>query len=364
MELKQYLVVGALSVSMLTGCGSDSDSAGSYGATYSGSTDAGVISEDTKSAFETSAVEMSKGLVASMSYYEFLYALPGGMGGPLAVESSANTVVNIAALNAVKELVLRLKAEVNTDLPIGIAVSEEIESECDSIQGNVVFTSVSTMSEDSQSYSMTVIFNDYCDDDNYSDIEGLFYNGKVTMEYTESETEDGESEGERMEFNNLSITFPEAEPETGVTSLLFNGFNESVETSIFEDSSYTDTYSSELTMTAGILSGSFSGERVCDSEGCTDTTEFTGLDGNTYRIDDSDSYNNNVDGKIYDATLGYVGMDGSSLSLCFDAEGSVHLDQGGEISLMDDAGTEMTIEVTACGVYESTIIIPVTSQEP
>lgn len=401
MEFKQYLVIGALSTSFLTGCGGDSDSAtGEYGATYRGSEEAGVVSEDTKDNFEALGIEIAKASVASEMLFDLLPSAasmgpggPGGLKSAVGVVSTGNTVVDQKTLNMIKTLVESAKPSDSSQLPVGIELVEAENATCSGVEGSMVTTYTNTYS-DTSTYSAEshdgvesrgriseITFTNYCSDGSeVSSTEGFVINGSIITTYNSEETEvefevetvvieeSTEIESDKMEFRNLTVVSPIEDPETGIKSVVYNGAFEGSETNKYtyntETEESTDSWSEEssrkFTMVAGSIVAAFTSLDKCSSEleeldNCTSTFDFTALDGKTYRIVDGELEGDYIEGTVFDANLGSVEIEAYDLEICFDEEGNAQLDTSSEITLIDSNNVELYIEATACGVYTSTI---------
>jgi hypothetical protein len=388
MEFKQYLVIGALSIGMLTGCGSESDNGSeSYGATYTGSEEAGSITAETKDGFEAMGIEMARASVTSDMLYDLVpYNII--FSGPMAVEASSNSVVDQNTLNMIKTLVNQVKAKDYSNLPVGVGIEDVVEATCAGTEGSLTLTRTE---DDTSSFSLEVgefsesvtendayeiTFNDYCGDGN----EGPSSNGYVingSVAYSENyerraETIDVEGvEHSQMteiysfneEYKDLTITAPLENAINGINSLIYNGSYDGADTDVntyntdTEETTYSDsqTFSERFTMTAGVIVAALSKSGECIEGDCTSTTEFTALDGKTYRVDSDELYGSYLEGLAFDANLGSVAIDVFDLDICFDETGNVQLDFGSEITLLDSNNIELFIEASECGVYSSVI---------
>jgi hypothetical protein len=388
MEFKQYLLIGALSVSMLTGCGSDSDSANgseSYGATYTGSEEAGSISAETKDGFEAMGIEMARASVTSDMLYDLV---PYNViySGAMAVEASSNSVVDQNTLNMIKALVDQVKAKDYSNLPVGMVLNEVVEATCTGTEGSltVIQTEADTSSfsiavgeysgSETETEAYEITFNDYCGNGSEGpSSNGYVINGSVVYsENEETRTETIDVEGVEHiqtteiysyndEYKDLTITAPLENAINGINSVVYNVSYDNVETNVdtyntdTEETTYSDseTLSERVTMTAGVIVAAFSKSGECIEGDCTSTSEFTALDGKTYRVDSDELYGSYLEGLAFDANLGSVAINVYDLDICFDETGNVQLDSGSEITLLDSNNIQLFIEASECGVYSS-----------
>ena len=367
MDVKRFCIIGVLSAGVLVGCGSDSDDT-AIGANYSGSEAEGKITDTSKASFEKSAVELvSNFSIAGLAQEE----LPFDdliTDGVVAIEASGS----IQALSyqdeveLIKEFVEN-NGNLNSSLPTGITQEEVVESTCEGITGTATYSTTSSMSLDevpvaidipeseenqTSEVSQKIVFNNFCSETT----DGLVWNGTVESSSTESDTAGSIS----LSIQNFSMSSVGSNE-----SITFNAKLEiSGSQSHFERSLDISLNANGLTAAVSILEEC--GEEI--PNGCQESTVFKGIDGKIHRIDDVDyeySYGelDYLEGKLYDATHGFVYLDTGEISLCEDGNGNLQL-QDSIIRLyqespvmVDGQQHEVRMEISAglCGVYESDI---------
>jgi len=368
MEFKQYLVIGALSVGMLTGCGSDSDDTAVVGASYSGSTKEGAITENSKNSFQNTGVELIKVFSADEALNEVPFPQ---QAVPMAVTASetGNANAQLDKVETIKALLLSINPTTN-NLPTGFEATEVTESDCDGVTGSMSVKSVvpdefavgiEAVEPESSDYEMTfnVTFNNFCQvaGDDAPGTDGYIYNGSSKVRMYESY----DSYEFNIAINNLNIQSIDG-AESYTIDYLVNEYESSTQ--------YGGTFS--FTIVSGGQTFAMSNTYTCiEDEECTDITEILGLDGKTYRLDvEGDNYySNSIAGKTYDHTYGSVFIQSDNFESCIDDEGGYQLEQGTFITLfqestvlIDNVEHSVMLEITAtdCGVYESEIVtVPV-----
>lgn len=87
------------------------------------------------------------------------------------------------------------------------------------------------------------------------------------------------------------------------------------------------------TVYTGTIDCSYSG----DNETCTEYDNFNGVNGHTYRIEHASGNRNNLSVRVYDAQLGYIGIEATNLGYaCNNGNFS-----SGSIAITDSTGTEV-----------------------
>lgn len=203
--------------------------------------------------------------------------------------------------------------------------------------------------------SQSLVFNNFCDA-GYTD--GLVWNGSVTSSMTESNSAGSLS----LHIQNFSMK------AIGSNESMI--FSAKLESSGSGPSDYY--YALDISLSANGLTAAVSISEECGEEipngGCQESMVFKGIDGKIHRIDDADydySYGqlDYLEGKLYDATHGFVYLDTGEISLCEDDAGNLQL-QDSIIRLyqespvmVDGQQVEVRMEISAgqCGVYESDI---------
>ena len=348
MEFKQFLVVGALSVSMLTGCGSDSNDSPSYGATYTGLTSAGEINADTKDTYEETAIEAVKGSYNAM---EALEELPTDL--PLGVSLSGSGSIDkeklIELINIIKNI------DVSTgNLPVGAQIVEQ--GTCEGINGTLKmstsdFTQAQIESDEPpavmpDSYSITFTFNNYC---NMYESD-IIMNGSATLYLSTNNLQDTS----KVTFNNLSIKYIDGEIPFTMT---WNGYFEEKENN--NDAGYQTT--AKITVKSFNQSVSVGFSEQCDANSdCINLYDFNGSNGLTYRLELNDL---EEEVRVYNPSLGYVYIEAMNPVTCEGEGGEFELDAGTFFALSDEAGTVLYIQATDCGVYENVIETQEQAQE-
>ncbi len=402
MEFKQYLVIGALSTSLLTGCGSDSDNVKApIGASYKGSTAEGTISENSQASFQNTAVEIVKNYSLVANFENFEDVLPIEL--PTGVSLSGGALAHKDKAILLKEIALNL-GKSNANLPVGAEFEFTYESNCTGVSGSAAVTGTMPDSDMSdlempvavavesipevdpvittveETYALTITFSNYCYDDSIGSGPELLMSEESDGPYSEPLDTEGMTFNGNISSNATEVlVLSDGRPFDGTFSFTLNvsGFKVTdilSDESVLLDLNITEKYSNsselesmDLTVITGEFSSAFSSYRECSEEldelgECIDKTEFKGLDGKTYRIDNANYAINGgelsaLQGKIFDASFGSINMYAYFFSWCVDDLGQPQLDTGSTISLY---GTEeqdaLDIRATDCGVFESQIL--------
>lgn len=354
MELKKYLVIGALSAGVLTGCGSDDDAGAFAGVTYNGATNAGSLNANTEAAYEVTAVEAA---IGQMMVDETEYLSPLDFGfGPRSSEKVFNEIQA-----HVKELKL-----VNGNLPVGAQVV--LAGECEVNPGSVTIATSDLTQEQLDSEFSQMPYIDGPIEEAPSEIPA-YEPFDVTVTYTFANycvpvfgpgmsmtlngvsTEQVKSDSqyhyiEKTSLSNFTTTLP---TEEGTLTLTWNAFYEYNS----DETGFTETTSFEASALGQKVSATDTSNCVWNQQAetmeCTNTTDFLGSNGVVYRVADN---NTTYETTIYDPVHGYVVYQTPNMiSMC--DEGKL---EAGAIIRLNDGVSQMTITATDCGVYDTSII--------
>lgn len=325
MDFKQFILIGALSTGVLTGCGSDSNS--SVGATgnkqYTGVTAEASINSDNQSDLATSSIEVTKSLAVDVSELNYL---------PFGVQINQGL-----SKQQVKDVLSSIvKQKINaSNLPTGVT-----ETEFGNCGG-----SVTGSGSDS---SFTVTFKNFCESEGS---DRITINGVVKGSISATT--------EKYTFNNVTISIG------SVSSTV-------VGTSVYSEVNGVETHEQDLSFTSGGLTVSWISQSTCSTEypyDCTYTETFTGSSGTTYKVEDyylsSDVNGWDITGPeasgfvMYDPSYGSLNVEAYDLVYC--GEGSNNF-LSGEIVITDSSGVELNVDFLSCGTYGVSIYDPSAQQ--
>lgn len=226
MNFNKAILLGAM-VSAITACGSGSSDTESatdeltIGAPYTGSEQAATLSESNKAAFSDAVTSITllqhnvdDGMETVSSIFDGVYDTLDELAfsdeePPRMISSSVVTQeLNATSLKAMTRT-MRDKLELQATAPAGIAVSETLTSECG---GTVTATGdISETEADIElgytyeySVSATLTFKDFCSGRN-GEFSNDILNGTVTIEESETETNESYSYESSISINNLEI---------------------------------------------------------------------------------------------------------------------------------------------------------------
>lgn len=303
MKLTKVIFIGALTSTMLLGCGGGGGaSKSSFGSNYDGKRSPATIDESNSSEIAESSISVTRALTVGDS----LSSIPIG----IEVESIGKDVARHAV-----EVALRNSEGLLGNLPVAVEATES-----GSCGGYFRFSGDDT--------KFTVNFYNYCTFD--SDLQEIVtLNGKMAME---------------LSGDDFEITLTDYRFKTSSEDIVMTG-NISLTTS-----GDTEVFIMNVTGSNNGVTDKVNFRETCNTRTgeCSLEQEITVANGTTYLVEDAQvtSYSSrwNINAKFYDPFEGSVSMNAQNIVFCADGRSI----QSGLIYITDNSNNQLSLMFTSC----------------
>ena len=331
MEIKTSLLIGALSTSLLIGCGGGSgkSSTGSIyqGKSYSGLNSQATLSNDNKDAFADASISIAleTGDTSALDLVDVL---------PLGVEFNSSEFEEFEAESFAKKLMDSIDPDTTfSDYPLGYTEAP--------IYGSCGGKLQQTYSE--EDYSMTVKYDSYCD---YTDTDGFTLNGSLLLSISRTSTADVVT----TTYNNVKIS------SDGETAVLSGRLKVELEYRVGANREYEDPIASETTSNLEVIfngqSKYFNNKVICGSDDSCDLEIYIeGNNGKVYKGKDLSISGGRITGSVYEPDYGYAQLDAINLVACSNSVTGALDISGGTFTITSSGSGVITIEYFSCGGY-------------